>query len=586
MIPYEKMNDALGSNWYAIDPNLRFQMDRFVEPADRAWVEEKLQAMGELMGTIVAPNAEVTDKNPPRLDRWDRSGEETNRVVHHSSALDTKRRLWKAGFLGLPWSDEVTRRGRPVPSPLMMAYQYLLCEAETGMWCSVGMTDGVLRLVERHGDAATKALFLPRLKKMDYDAGWDGAMFMTEREGGSDVGAITTTARFDGKVWRLSGFKWFCSNVDARAIATLARPEGAREGVKGVALFVMPKFLEDGTPNGIRIRRIKDKLGTRAVPTGEVDFDNAAAYLLAGPDGSALDGRGINRMMEMVTDSRLGVAAMGSGIMRRAFLDAAVYATKREAFGKKLEDHGMVREDLVRMLVESEAGAAMIFKAASLLADGWEAIPGESQLLRILVPLAKIRCARRGIDVASAAVEILGGNGYIEDWPTARQLRDAQCHTIWEGPENVLALDVLRSMAKEQAHEGGLAFIDAALKRATDPLLRIPKEGVKESFNALMEALTWLPRAEPEMVKLRARRFANLFADVLQGALLLDEATWELEHRGLARKALIAAWFSKDHLLPERARGITSDDRVALDLFHPITRYGEIKPIEAAAYLK
>src|SRR3990172_1318826 len=249
------MNDALGSNWYAIDPNLRFQMDRFVESADRAWVEEKLQAMGELMGTIVAPNAEITDKNPPRLERWDRSGEETNRDVHHASEPDTKRRLWKAGFLRLPSVEEVEHRGRPVPSPLMMAYQYLLCEAETGMWCSAGMTDGVLRLVERHGDAATKALFLPRLKKMDYDAGWDGAMFMTEREGGSDVGAITTTARFDGKVWRLSGFKWFCSNVDARAIATLARPEGAREGVKGVALFVVPKFLEDGTPNGVHIRR-------------------------------------------------------------------------------------------------------------------------------------------------------------------------------------------------------------------------------------------------------------------------------------------------------------------------------------------
>jgi hypothetical protein len=114
------MNDALGSNWYATDPNLRFQMDRFVETADRAWVEEKLQAMGELMGTVVAPNAEVTDKNPPRLERWDRRGEETNRVVHHATALDTKRRLWKAGLLGLPWSDEAKRRGRVVPSPLMM----------------------------------------------------------------------------------------------------------------------------------------------------------------------------------------------------------------------------------------------------------------------------------------------------------------------------------------------------------------------------------------------------------------------------------------------------------------------------------
>jgi alkylation response protein AidB-like acyl-CoA dehydrogenase len=586
MIAYEQMKDAIGSNWYAIDPNLRFQMDRFVPAEDRAWVEEKLQAMGKLMGTTIAANAEITDKNPPRLVRWDREGEETNEVVHHASALDTKRRLWKAAFLGLPWSEEAKRRGRPVPGPLLMAYQYLLCEAETGMWCGTGMTNGVARLIERHGDEQTKARFLPRLTQLDYDTGWDGAMFMTEREGGSDVGALTTRARLDGKVWRLDGFKWFCSNVDAKAIATLARPEGAPPGIKGVALFAVPRFLEDGTPNGVHIRRIKDKLGTKAVPTGEVDFVNAVGYLLAGAEGNALDGRGINRMMEMVTDSRIGVASMGAGIMRRAFLDAAIYASRRVAFGKPLEEHGMVREELVRMLVESEAGAAMIFKAGSLLLEGWEAREGESQLLRILVPLSKIRCTRQGIAVSSAALEILGGNGYIEDWPAARQFRDAQCHTIWEGPENVLALDVLRSMAKERAHEGALAFIDGAIGRATDDLLRLPKNAVKQTLTELIEALKWLPTAEPEMVKLRARRFSNLFADVLQGALLLDEASWELDHRGLARKAIVAAWFAKEHLAPQPVRGITSGDRIALDLFHPLTRYGEIKPAEAAAHVR
>jgi alkylation response protein AidB-like acyl-CoA dehydrogenase len=586
MIEYEKLEDAIGSNWYAADPNLRFQMDRFVEAEDRAWVEEKLQAMGELMGTVVAANAEITDKNPPRLVRWDRAGEEVNQVVHHASALETKRRLWKAAYLGLPWSEETKRRGRPVPASLMMAYQYLLCEAETGMSCAVGMTNGVGRLVERYGDEATKAKFLPKLRMLDFDAGWDGAMFMTEREGGSDVGALTTKARFDGKVWRLSGFKWFCSNVDAKAIAVLARPEGAPQGIKGVALFVVPRFLDDGKPNGLHIRRIKDKLGTKAVPTGEVDFVDAEAHLLAGADGNALDGRGINRMMEMVTDSRLGVAAMSAGIMRRAFFDAAIYASHRVAFGKRLEDHGMVREELIRMLVESEAAAAMIFKAAALLMDGWEARAGESQLLRILVPLAKLRCTRRGIEMASAALEVFGANGYIEDWPTARQFRDAQCHTIWEGPENVLALDVLRSMAKERAHEGALAYIDAAIGRASDDLLRFPRTAVKQGLAELMEALTWLPTAEPEVAQLRARRLANLFADVLQGALLLDEATWELAGRGLARKAVVATWFAKEHLVPERARGVTGGNRIALDLFHPLTRYGEIKPVEAAAHVR
>ncbi len=585
MIRYEEMKEAVGLNWYTVDPNLRFQMDRFVAPEDRAWVEEKLRAMGALIGGPVAANAEITDKNGPRLERWDREGEETNRVVHHPTALDTKRRLREAAFIGLPWSEEVKRRGRPAPEVLMAAYLYLLGEAETGMTCSIGMTNGVYRLVERYADEATKADFLPRLSMLDFDQGYDGAMFMTEREGGSDVGATETTARFDGKVWRLNGFKWFCSNVDAKAIATLARPEGAPLGIKGLALFIVPKFLEDGSANGLHIRRIKDKLGTRAVPTGEVDLVDTVGYLLAGPDQNALDGRGINRMMEMVTESRLGVATMGAGIMRRSFLDAAIYATRRVAFGRKLEDHGMVREELIRMLTESEAGAAMIFKASSRVTAGWEAGGGDDPLLRILVPLSKIRCARRGIEVASAALEIIGGNGYIEDWPTARQFRDAQCHTVWEGPENVVALDVLRSMVKQQAHEGGLAYIEEAIGGAADDLLRRPREAVRKGERELRDSIVWLTQADPEMVKLRARRFANFFADVIQGALLLEEAAWELEHRGLARKALIADCFARERLSPEPIHGITSGNRVALDLFRPIIGYEEIKPAEAAPHL-
>jgi alkylation response protein AidB-like acyl-CoA dehydrogenase len=585
MIHYEEMNEAVGLNWYTVDPNLRFQMDRFIAPGDRAWVEEKIHAMGALMGGPVAANAEITDKNGPRLERWDREGEEINRVVHHPTALETKRHLREAAFIGLPWSEEAKQRGRPVPEVLMLAYLYLLAEAETGMACAVGMTNGVYHLVERFGDEATKAHFLPKLAMLDFDEGYDGAMFITEREGGSDVGAIETTARFDGKVWRLNGFKWFCSNVDSKVITALARPEGAPQGIKGLALFAVPRFLEDGSLNGLHIRRIKDKLGTRAVPTGEVDFVDTVGYLLAGPDQNALDGRGINRMMEMVTESRLGVAAMGAGIMRRSFLDAAIYASRREAFGRKLDDHGMVREELIRMLAESEAGAAMLFKAASRVTPGWKDAGGDDPLLRMLVPLSKIRCTRRGIEVASAALEIVGGKGYIEDWPTARQLRDAQCHTVWEGPENVVALDVLRSMAKQQAHEGALAFIEETLAGAGHDLLRRPRAAVEKGHRDLRESIVWLTEADPEMVKLRARRFSNFFADVIQGALLLEEATWELEHRELARKALVADWFARERLSPEPLGGITSGNRVALDLFRQIIGYEEIKPAEAAPHL-
>lgn len=586
MIAYEQMTGAVGLDWYAVDPNLRLQMDRFVESPDRTWVEEKLHAMGALIGGPVAENAEIIDKHGPELVRWDRSGEEINRVVHHPATLDSKRRLWKAGFLGLAFTDEVRRRGRPVPQVLGAAYSYLLSQADTGMLCGVSMTNGVLSLVERYADEATRERFAPGLRGLDYDRALDGSMFLTERAGGSDLAQVETRARFDGQVWRLDGFKWFCSNVDGRALTVLARPEGAPAGIRGLAVFLVPKTLDDGTPNGIHIRRIKSKLGTRSVATGEIDFVNTVGYMLAGRErASGPDERGINRMMEFVTGSRLGVAAMGAGITRRVFLEAAIYASHRTAFGRKLEDHGMVRETLVDLAAETEAACALLFGAHALLDAGGRPREGQGPLVRILVPLTKLRCTRQAIACASAALEIHGGNGYIEDWPMARQLRDAQCHTIWEGTENVLALDVLRAMSKERAHEALLALVESIATRATDSVLEQPRTALRQAAGEVVEALGWIAQSDPELVKTRARRFAQLAGDLAAAALLLDEATWELRERGSARKAVIASWFARAHLMPERCRGITSRDRTLLDLARPLVRYGEIAPAQARAAL-
>lgn len=582
-IRYEDMEQAIGLNWYLVDPNLALQMDRTVDAADRAWVEEKLRAMGALIGGPVGENAETTDRNPARLVRWDREGREVNRVVHHPTALETKRLLWKSDFLHLRWSDEVARRGRPVPAALLMAYPYLLSQAETGMLCSIGMTTGVLRLVERYGDAETRELFAPRLRTNDFDRGWAGSMYLTERAGGSDLGATETTARFDGGVWRLNGFKWFCSNVDGQAIVTLARPEGAPPGIKGLALFAVPRVFPDGRENGVHIRRIKDKLGTRAVPTGEIDLVDAAGYLLAGGQ-DARDGRGINRMMEFVNESRMAVAAMGAGIMRRVFLEAAIRAAHRRAFGRVLADHPMVREQLIGLLVASEAGAAMLFGMADHMPRAQEAIGHEDRLARILVPLVKMRCTRGGVECASAALEVFGGNGYIEDFPMARQLRDAQCHTLWEGTENILALDMLRASAREQAHTALLAFLDDAAAAATSPLLAGPRASLTRARGRLAENLARLAAAGQEVASLRARALANDAADLAQAAFLLREAQWELTARQSARKALVAAWYTRTRLDPH-GRWHPGNERITLDLFDPLVRYEPIEPDRAAAAL-
>jgi alkylation response protein AidB-like acyl-CoA dehydrogenase len=593
-VDYAAMDGAIGLNWYDIDPNLQQIVERLAHADDRAFAEAQLRNMGGVMGERIAARAETTDKNPPRLEKYDAWGNEINEIVHHASAIETKRDLWENGFLGMRWTDEVrkTRAGHLAPT-INTGFLYFLNQAETGMACGIGMTSSAAGIINRHAPPEIRDKFLPHLTTMEYAEAWDGAMFMTEIRGGSDIASSECGARKSADGWRIDGAKWFCSNLDAEAILTLARPEGATPGLAGLTMFLVPKFRADGSRNGIAIRRLKDKLGTKAVPTGEVDFVDAEAYLMGAErsddasakgatgakDGNARDGRGVARMMEMVQSSRFGVALMGLGIMRRSFVEAAIYAHHRTAFGQLLTAFPLVRETLVDMATEVEAGCALLFEAAEA---GANRDPESQRLYRILIPLAKLRCARKGLELASQAVEMHGGNGYIENWPIARQLRDAQCHTIWEGTENIICLDVLRSMTKEHADEALFARVEKALGGAEHPALRDAATSVGRAVDDVREAIAWLDRAPQDLRLLQARRLANFMADVAQAALLVEEAVWELANKGSARKAIVARRFIATRLASQPLRGITSEDRTVLDFFEPIIRYQPVSPAELA----
>jgi hypothetical protein len=318
------------------------------------------------------------------------------------------------------------------------------------------------------------------------------------------------------------------------------------------------------------------------VPTAEVALDGARAWLAGSPGSSATgdaarDGRGLNRMMEMVNGSRFGVALMGLGIHRRSFLEAAIYAAHREQWGRRIDEYPLVRETLVDLLVDLEAASAITFECAA--AGRTAASEDDGRLLRrILIPLAKMRATREAIGAASTALEVLGGNGYMEDWPMARQLRDAQCHTIWEGTENILCLDVRRAMRGERAHEALLARVERALDTASGhAALADPADAVAGTLKETNEAVTFIESASDDLQLLHARRFSHLLADLAEGALLVDEAAWSLARDGDARKAVIARRFARRRLAPARVRGILDDDRTVLDRFEPIIRYGRIE---------
>lgn len=585
MLPdYAAHEGAIGLDWYAADPNLRLLLDRLLpDDGDRAFAEEHVAEYGRLSGGDLARRAEVTDKHGPVLRRYDRWGYEVDTVEHHPAWLASKADLVRAGFTGLPY-----HAGRPVPAVVTAALAYLVCQAETAIYCGLGMTAGAADIVERFAPDEVREDMLRRLTSLDPADAWEGGMFLTERQGGSDVGANTTRAVPDGSEWRLHGEKHFCSNVDAEVFIVLARPDGAPDGARGLATFIVPRLLPDGRANGFRIRRLKPKLGTTGVPTAEVTLEGARAWMARPPVPASTaapatgGGRGINTMMEMVNGSRFGVAVMGLGIHRRSFLEAAIYASRREQWGQRIDHYPLVRETLVGLLVELEAAAALTFECAAATRGPLDEDEGR-RLRRILVPIAKVRATRDAIGAASAALEIFGGNGYMEDWPMARQLRDAQCHTIWEGTENICSLDVRRAMSNEGAHETLLTRVDRALLGATpDPVLAPAVDAVAATLAEAREAVAHVLGASNDLQLLHARRLTYLLSDLMEGALLLDEASWSLA-RDDARKAVVARQFARTHLVPPRARGILDDDRTVVELFEPLTRYGTVERAAAAA---
>jgi acyl-CoA dehydrogenase len=574
MIDYAAIDSAVGQNWYDLDPDLRQRVRTDSPPEDLDWADGTLHRFGALVGGPIARNADIVDAEPPRLVRWDRWANEVNEIVHHPAALDSKAALWEAGYVS-GFAGDAARRGRTTPAVVLGAAHYLLAQADTGMVCSLGMTSGVAGLVDAYAPPDLRDRLLAGLRAGDLDQGTDGSMFLTERDGGSDLGhTVHCTARDigDGRVL-INGEKWFCSNIDGAAIVMLARPEGAPDGPAGLGLYLVPRDLDDGSRNSITMRRLKPKLGTRSVPTGEVEFHDALGYALRprpSSGGGTGDAGGLGRMMEMVNGSRFGVAMMGLGIARRCFLEAAVWAHHRMAKGRLLVDLPLVREQLVDALVELEAAVALGFEltAASRREDG-------ERLRRILVPAAKVRLCRLGVEQASFAVELHGGNGYCEDWGLTRQLRDAQCHPIWEGTENICALDVVRAARTDRAHEAVLARIDGCLAHAAGgpEVVATTARAVMAARERLAARMAELPVRERDRVEAGAGRLTAMLIETTAAALLLEQATTD------PRKSLVALRYVRRHLEPADVW----DDRIASVAGRDLLAYRELSEEEAAA---
>jgi len=333
----------------------------------------------------------------------------------------------------------------PMPELAKFVFFYLFAQAEFGLLCPISLADCSSELVRRYGNEELKAKYLDAMMSQDLTRLMRSAQFMTEKAGGSDVGANELTAVRDGNHWRLYGEKWFCSHTDADLAVLLARPEGAPASGRGLGLFLMPKTLDDGTRNAYRIARLKDKLGSKTMASGEIRFEGAIAYQLGELD------QGLKHMLGMVNTGRVSHAARAAGMMRRCLNEAMQAARHRNAFGKAIVEHPLLRRQLLKIMIPTEQALSAVLYA-SVAANGAAADKKCEMILRIMTPITKYRACRDNVKVAGGALEVRGGNGYIEDWPNARLVRDAYLGVIWDGTSNIVALDALnRAIAKSGA---------------------------------------------------------------------------------------------------------------------------------------
>lgn len=506
-------------NFYEEEPQFRALLKELLDEEFFAYADKELHAFGEKCANEIDERARFTDREgQPKLIKFDAYGEDISEVWVNDGYRKTVKDSYNTGIVGYVHKEipELGRRGNYIYS---YAQGYLLSQTEPGFYCPVTLTMATAYLLDQYASPEVKEKFLPHVLSTGEINLYEGATFLTERQGGSDVGANETKAVQTADGYKLYGEKYFASNAGMCGVAmVLARKEGAPSGTKGLTLFAVPWRKEDGKLNGIKIRRLKDKLGVRAVPSAEVEFEGAEAFVVGDP------AKGFYYMMEALNLSRVCNTVASLGIMRRAYSEARQYALKRDAFGKKLADFPMIKDSLVKMAVKLEVETRTVFKYLPLFEKVMRNEPGltekEIVLNRLYIALLKKETAEQAVHFAHEAIEMHGGNGYIEDFVTPRLLRDAQVLTVWEGTANILGLEVLRLLEKFNAGELFLQEMKRRISGMDGEFAGKVRDGIEQ----LEKLLVAMQDATHDHKTLHSKRVAELMVRVFESVNALEYA--------------------------------------------------------------
>ncbi|WP_288020677.1 acyl-CoA dehydrogenase family protein [Tepidiforma sp.] len=516
------MPTTRGMNFFEADPNLERALRVYAGPEDAERALPHLREVGRCAGDELDELAAQADANPPVLRTHDRFGQRVDEIVYHPAFVEMQRLGFsRFGFAAMSHREGVLGWPGRVPHVVKFALSYVFVQAEFGLFCPISMTDSAARVLRMFGSPELQGRYVPRLTSTDFGELMQSAQLLTERTGGSDVGASECVARLVDGEWRIWGEKWFCSNAGADVHLALARPEGAPAGTKGLGMFLVPKLLPDGSRNRYVIRRLKEKLGSRSMPTGEYEFEGATGYVVGEID------RGFAQMAEMINVSRLSNGMRAAALMRRSLLEAAVHARGRAAFGRALFDLPLVREQLFEMVLDSEAALAIVLFAAQALDRADAGSEHDELVVRITTPLIKYANCRRARWTTGMAMNIRGGNGYIEEWVNARLLRDAHLGSIWEGAENVVALDVARAAIRNGAHEALFRELETRLDGVTDELARREAAAVREEVGRVRRQFERLLQASEDEREAKMAAMCDRLAAAVCASLLTVEGDRE-----------------------------------------------------------
>lgn len=519
-------------NRWLVDPSLRRALRRCLPEHMYETAAEEVLRLGARCGGELADLGLKAEANPPVHTAYDAWGQRVDLLKIDDAWLKLVAVGQEIGLVSLPYEKTYGKYSRVVQAALIQIFGASTATAA----CPLSMTDAAATVLRLH-DPMLGEDVVPRL--LARAGGWTSGQWMTEKEGGSDLSRSATFASpLEDGTWALTGTKWFTSATTADVALVLARPrtkEGEESGSRGLSLFLVKLRNEDGSWNGLKIRRLKDKLGTRGLPTAEMDLVDTVGVPIGGL------GRGVPKAAAMLNIARLWSAHSAVSSVGQALALARDFSRRREVLGRPLSDQPAHSIWMAELVSTYEAMVVLSFRAAEVQGFA-EDDPDFVHLARVLPPLAKLACARQGVEITSQLLESFGGAGYLEDTGVPQLLRDVQVQCIWEGTTTILALDVLRALRAPEVVDALISDIESQLSREPHPLL----VGLSNRIRATVpELCSLIKEGDPS----QARRLAWGLARTYQSALLCASADWALRQEGDESQLTAAQIFASRPLL-------------------------------------